>query len=167
MIECINRYFELYMTNFQFLVRPLQVTENVRKNIKVILYKFRFKIKFRLPQKGVVWRIKPSRKTVPQELSDTDVPKFVFWKFSRNLIQCCQNLWNSRKSCIGRKILPIKIIKCFCYIALARSDNAFTCINWKQSCCIKYKFWWPNKWSYRKARKNFMMNQDVTLFIVM
>lgn len=54
-------------SQFWFFVQTPQVTRNVRRNIKMSLYTFAFKTKFRLTWIWYVWRIKSFWKMAPQE----------------------------------------------------------------------------------------------------
>ena len=59
-------------------LQPLQVTEDIRRHIKMPLYEFTFKIKFRLTWNWFVWRAKSFQKHCSEETSALDVLKFLF-----------------------------------------------------------------------------------------
>lgn len=70
MIVYLKRHFWTIcksQNQFRFFVQTPQVTRNVRRNIKMSLYTFVFKTKFRLTWNWYVWRIKSFWKMAPQE----------------------------------------------------------------------------------------------------
>lgn len=117
-------------------------------NIKITLYKFTFKIKFRLALNGFMWRLKSFLEKLFLK-NHLDILKFTFWKFIRTVPQCCLNLQSPSNSCNRRSFSKVnKISKIFATLHLSgASKAAFSYTDW----CINLDD--LHRWICREARK--------------